>query len=75
MGWTFTGFMFQKAEVGSSMVSTEVASSTFNFYDFCQKLKAQHNGTLTKLIKIPSRHLLKISTLVHTSGIASKQSF
>ena len=67
--------MFQKAEVGSSMVSTEVASRTFNFHDFCQKLKAQHDGTLTKLIKIPSRHLLKISALVHMSGITSKQSF
>ena len=66
--------MFQKAEVGSGIVSTEEALRTFNFHDFCQKLKAQHNGTQTKLIKIPSHHLLKISVLVHTSGIASKQS-
>ena len=36
------GFMFQKAEAGSSMVSTEEVLRTFNFHDFCQKLKAQH---------------------------------
>ena len=69
------GFRGQKAEVGSSTLSMEEASCTFYFHDFCQKLDVHHDGTLTKVIKIPSHHHLKISALFHMSGIASKLSF